>query len=129
MATKQTISPQELRDSISAIAEWIRNPDTTPKPGRTALLRAVKATLNTLAQDAPGHSVEVRIPPYAAVQCIPGPRHTRGTPPNVVETDAATWLRLATGLCDTAESQAIEFSGTRAREILHHLPLLSLNLD
>lgn len=57
----------------------------------------VKHYLAVLEQRAPGASVEVRVPPYAAVQCIPGVRHTRGTPPAVVETDAATWLEVATG--------------------------------
>ena len=55
-------------------------------------------TARTLAEIAPGASVEVRVPPFVAVQCISGPRHTRGNPPNVVETDPRTWLLLATGL-------------------------------
>lgn len=58
---------------------------------------AVRWTLQVLAAAAPGNSVEVRVPPFGVTQCIAGPRHTRGTPPNVVETDAATWLALATG--------------------------------
>ena len=53
--------------------------------------------LGLLAAKAPGRAVEVRIPPFAAIQCVEGPRHTRGTPPNVVETDAVTWVLLATG--------------------------------
>jgi hypothetical protein len=57
----------------------------------------VKTSARWLAQQVPGRSVELRIPPHVAVQCVPGPRHTRGTPPNVVETDALTWLRLASG--------------------------------
>jgi hypothetical protein len=57
----------------------------------------VKHFLAVLAERYPGKSVEVRIPPYAAVQCIAGARHTRGTPPAVVETDAATWLAMARG--------------------------------
>ncbi len=64
---------------------------------RDDLRRATKHLLALLAERAPGHSVEVRVPPFAAVQCIPGARHTRGTPPAVVETDADTWLSLATG--------------------------------
>lgn len=58
---------------------------------------AVRFTLEELADVAPGHAVEVRVPPWGAVQCVEGPRHTRGTPPNVVETDPETWLGLATG--------------------------------
>ncbi|MDN2845187.1 sterol carrier family protein, partial [Campylobacter jejuni] len=58
---------------------------------------AVRYLLQLLAERAPGNTVEVRVPPFGAVQCIPGPRHTRGTPPNVIETDASTWLALASG--------------------------------
>jgi Bacterial SCP ortholog len=70
-----------------------------------------------MAARAPGRTVEVRVPPYGAVQCVEGPRHTRGTPPNVVETDAATWLRLATGTLSWTEavaSGAVRASGERA---------------
>jgi hypothetical protein len=69
----------------------------------------------------------VRIPPYAAIQCVPGPRHTRGTPPNVVETDAATWVRLATGRLSWAAATAdglIRASGPRA-DLAEYLPLRS----
>ena len=65
---------------------------------------AVRYTLQLLAELAPGNTLEVRVPPFGAVQCIEGPRHTRGTPPNVVETDAATWLALATGELPWAEA-------------------------
>jgi hypothetical protein len=57
----------------------------------------VKHLLAVLSEQAPGSSVEVRVPPYAVAQCVAGSRHTRGTPPAVVETDAATWIALATG--------------------------------
>ena len=67
------------------------------EPEREALRAAVTYLLGLLAADAPGRAVEVRVPPYAAVQVIAGPRHTRGTPPNVVETDPVTWVRLALG--------------------------------
>lgn len=84
---------------------------TDPDVGRAALARvleahtldeadvrdAVRFLLEELVAKAPGRSVEVRVPPYAAVQCVEGPRHTRGTPPNVVETDPMTWVSLATG--------------------------------
>ena len=75
------------------LAAWL---DGGPAPGRAVLRAAVKESLAALAADAPGRSVEVRVPPFGAVQCVAGPRHTRGTPPNVVETDARTWLALAT---------------------------------
>lgn len=67
-------------------------------PGdRAALGALIKASVRAFAQSAPGHSVELRVPPFIAVQCVDGPRHTRGTPPNVVELDADTWLALALG--------------------------------
>ena len=64
---------------------------------RQALAACTRLLADALAAKAPGGSTEVRIPPYAVVQCVEGPRHTRGTPPNVVETDPLTWIRLATG--------------------------------
>jgi hypothetical protein len=78
---------------------------------------AVRFTLEELATIAPGRTVEVRVPPFAAVQCIAGPVHTRGTPPNVIETDAQTWLRLATGdlgWAEALESGKVRASGQRA---------------
>ena len=78
---------------------------------------AVRATLGWLAQTQPGRSVEIRVPPQGAVQAIAGPTHTRGTPPNVVETDAATWLALITGALDWAQAVAdgrVRASGSRA---------------
>ena len=64
---------------------------------REATALAVRYLLEVLASDFEGHTVEVRVPPWGAVQAIEGPRHTRGTPPNVIETDASTWIALATG--------------------------------
>lgn len=81
------------------------------------LREAVRFLLRDLARRAPGRSVEVRVPPYGAVQCGAGPRHTRGTPPNVVEMDPPTWLRLATGRLTWADAVAdgrITRSGNRA---------------
>src|ERR1700750_1871683 len=71
--------------------------DAGQPPPRAELRTAVRYLLDLLAARAPGRAIEVRVPPYAAVQCGEGPRHTRGTPPNVVETDPVTWIRLATG--------------------------------
>lgn len=85
----------------------------------------VKHFLAVLAERAPGRSVEVRVPPYAAVQAVPGVRHTRGTPPAVVETDAETWIALATGALSWAEAVdggRIQASGERA-DLTPHLPL------
>ncbi|MEI2765240.1 MAG: sterol carrier family protein [Dermatophilaceae bacterium] len=84
---------------------------------RTALATAVRFTLHELAEAAPGRSLEVRVPPFAAVQCLPGPSHRRGTPPSVVETDPATWVRLALGELTWAEAVAagsVVASGQRA---------------
>ncbi|GAA3421385.1 hypothetical protein GCM10022140_39490 [Rhodococcus aetherivorans] len=89
----------------------------------------MRLSARALEQVAPGSSVEVRVPPFVAVQCIEGPRHTRGTPPNVVETDPRTWLRLATGLvgfADAAAEGSLDASGSRAGEIAHWMPLLRL---
>jgi hypothetical protein len=83
-------------------------------------------SLRTLAQLAPGGSVEVRVPPFAVVQCVAGPRHTRGTPPNVVQTPPRVWLLLATGRLTWADAMRggqLSVSGTRAAEIAAWLPL------
>ncbi|MEV4503741.1 sterol carrier family protein [Streptomyces klenkii] len=92
---------------------------------RQVLAHATRLLADALAAGAPGGSVEVRIPPFAVVQCVAGPRHTRGTPPNVVETDPLTWLRLATGRTDWAtalDAAAISASGERA-DLSAYLPL------
>ena len=89
------------------------------------LRAAVKESLAVLAAAAPGRSVEVRIPPYGAIQCISGPRHGRGTPPNVVETDARTWLALVTGRESWAAALGagrLMASGTRSAEVAELLP-------
>lgn len=123
------IDPAEARAAVLEIADWIRDPDAVDRPSRAAIARAVRLTAYALAQEAPGHTVELRIPPFAAVQCISGPRHTRGTPPNVVEADAPAWLRVATGGESFAAAVAagnIESSGSRAGEIARHLPVVRL---
>lgn len=106
-------------------------PDHDPVPLLRGALGITSRTLaNILAGQHPGRSVEVRIPPYAAVQCgigDPGPTHTRGTPPNVVETDAATFWRLATGRVSWDAAMAtgkVHASGLRA-DLSPVLPLLS----
>jgi uncharacterized protein (TIGR03083 family) len=103
-------------------------PDRDPVPlGRRALAAATRSLAHILAAQAPGRSVELRVPPFVAVQAIAGPRHTRGTPANVIETDALTWLRLATGREDFARAVrrgVVRASGTRA-DLGDHLPVLS----
>ena len=103
----------------SAVGEWLRD-DSRPEPARAELGEAVRLTARTLAAIAPGASVEVRVPPFVAVQCVSGPEHRRGNPPNVVETDPRTWLLLATGLlevADAAATGALQLSGARAGDI------------
>ncbi|MEU9299192.1 sterol carrier family protein [Streptomyces sp. NPDC048269] len=94
---------------------------------RQALAACTRLLADALALKAPGGAVEVRIPPFAVVQCVEGPRHTRGTPPNVVETDPLTWMRLATGRTAWAEALAaarVSASGERA-DLAALLPLMS----
>ncbi|MEV6397089.1 sterol carrier family protein [Streptomyces sp. NPDC051907] len=93
---------------------------------RQALAACTRLLADALATKAPGGSVEVRVPPFAVVQCVEGPRHTRGTPPNVVETDPLTWIRLATGRKEWAGELAaarVSASGERA-DLSALLPLL-----
>ena len=95
---------------------------------RDTLATAVRFLLQSLAENAEGNTVEVRVPPFGAVQCIEGPRHTRGTPPNVVETDAATWLALATGGLAWADAVAegrVHASGQRA-DLSDYLPVATV---
>ncbi|MFE5289382.1 sterol carrier family protein [Nocardia sp. NPDC056611] len=128
MARRGAVDPAAVRAAVAAVGEWLRD-DSAPAPARTELAAAVRGTARALAADAPGHSVEVRVPPFVAVQCIEGPRHTRGNPPNVVETDARTWLLLATGLLDfgaAVESAALTASGSRAGEVARWLPVVPL---
>lgn len=89
---------------------------------RETTATAVRYLLQLLAERIPGKTVEVRVPPYGAVQVLEGPQHTRGTPPNVVEVDAETWIALATGALQWGEAR-IHASGTRA-DISFALPLL-----
>lgn len=131
MATRNRnkADPAQLRQVVLAIADWLRD-DTLPAPDRADLGAAVRLTARALAELAPGSSVEVRVPPFVAVQCVSGPRHTRGTPPNIVETDPRTWLLLATGLVGLEEALTngvLTLSGLRAREIGHWLPLVNLS--
>lgn len=122
---RQTVDPAQARAAVAALAEWLHD-DTLPAPDRASLAAAVRLSVRTLAQVAPGSSVEVRVPPFVAVQCIEGPRHTRGTPPNVVETDPRTWLLLATGAADFDDLVArnrITASGSRTGEVGRWMPL------
>ena len=86
---------------LAALAGWLED-----SPARPVLATAVRYTLQAFADDHPGHAVEVRVPPFGAVQCIEGVRHRRGTPPAVVELAADTWLGLATGRVQWAQAVA-----------------------
>jgi Bacterial SCP ortholog len=101
-------------------------PAAEPVPlDRGALALSCRRLAETFAARVPGRTVELRVAPFIAVQAVPGPRHTRGTPPNVVETDGLTWLRLATGRmqwADAERSGAVRASGQRA-DLRGYLPL------
>ncbi|MEV4900321.1 sterol carrier family protein [Citricoccus sp. NPDC055426] len=135
MSVKRRIAPDDGR---AALAAWSRarsdgpdGPDGRNGPAQAAALprttraTAVRYTLEELATRAPGNSVEVRVPPFGVCQCVAGPRHTRGTPPNVIEMDPATWLELATGLVTwgaAVGSGKVSASGSRA-DLSDLLPL------
>ncbi|MGH3978372.1 MAG: sterol carrier family protein [Pseudonocardiaceae bacterium] len=124
MPPRRRVDPQQLRAAIAAVAGWLDG--VGPEPERARLATAVRLSLRTLEQIAPGRTVEVRVPPFAAVQCVGGPRHTRGTPPNVVETDPRTWLELVTGRLawpDALVQRRVTASGTRA-DVSPWLPLV-----
>jgi hypothetical protein len=117
------VSPAHNKsESVGAALDAL---DRGAEPERAVLRDAVRALLSELARTAPGRSVEVRIPPFGAIQCVAGPRHTRGTPPNVVETDPMTWLLVATGRltwADAVASGRVRASGTRT-DLTPYLPV------
>ena len=122
---KTSADPAATRAAVLAVEAWIRDPDAASRPSRAALARAPSDSPPApLEHLAPGHSVEVRVPPFVAVQCIDGPRHTRGTPPNVVEVDPHT---VAANRYRTAETSDLKTRlGTRAAEVAHWLPIVPL---
>jgi hypothetical protein len=126
MAPRRAADPRDIRAAVLAVEPWLR--DEAETPDRADIAAAVRLTARALAALAPGASVEVRIPPFVAVQCVSGPRHTRGTPANVVETDPRTWLLLSAGLTDFDAALAdgrLRLSGARAGEIARWFPLAS----
>lgn len=107
----RTVTREQLAAALAALAA------AGPDPDRATTAEAVRASLRWLAQCNPGKAVEIRVPPYAAVQAVGGLSHTRGTPPNVVETDPGTWIGLVTGGTtwnDALADGRITASGTRA---------------
>ncbi len=124
MPSRRRIS---LVEGLEALRVWRADPSAAP---RTTVAAAVRFTLEELESRAPGRTLEVRVPPYGAVQCVEGPRHTRGTPPNVIETDARTWLDLVTGRAhwaDAVSAGTVRASGLRAT-LADLLPLDDLPL-
>lgn len=112
----------DLREHVLAVLAVY---DQGAVPDRLTAKAAVKATLAALVETAPGRAVEVRVPPFAAVQAIGGTTHRRGTPPAVVECDARTWLALAAGLLawpDAVADGRLRASGERS-DLSVHLPL------
>ncbi|MDY0113515.1 MAG: sterol carrier family protein [Corynebacterium sp.] len=132
----KNVDPVELRAALEAVEGWLLDDGpASPRPARAQVAKAVRLSARMLAEEVPGHSVELRVPPFVAVQCIEGPRHTRGTPPNVVEVTPRTWLRLALGLVGFDEArerageepgESMDVSGTRAGELSGHLPVCRL---
>jgi hypothetical protein len=110
----------------AAVAEVLAALDAGSTPARPALALAVRGLAERLAERAPGHHVELRVPPFTAVQCVQGPRHTRGTPPNVVEVDPVSFVALCAGRLawpDAAADGRVRTWGDRA-DLSGWLPLL-----
>jgi Bacterial SCP ortholog len=110
---RRRIDPAEGR---AAVERWADGA-VGEQPPRAIVATAVRWALEELAARYPGSTCEVRVPPFGVVQCLPGPRHTRGTPPNVVEADAETWLGLVIGRLawpDALASGRLRASGERA---------------
>ena len=116
---RRRVDPDAGREALTTVLEaHTMEPDDVRD--------AVWFLLDELATLAPGRSVEVRVPPYGAIQCVPGPRHTRGTPPNVVELDAMTWISLGTGGSEWSSAVReglVKASGERA-DLSEYLPLV-----
>lgn len=122
----RAIDAARVRAALDPVRDWLDGADEVEPPPRAVLAAAVRTSLRAFAELHPGKAVEVRVPPFAAVQCLAGGAHTRGTPPHVVETDARHWLRLVTGRLDWASAvagAAVRASGYRAAEVGALLPL------
>ena len=124
MAGRRRVDPAAGQEAL----EVCRSSPDLSGVGRPVVATAVRYSLEELAARHPGRSVEVRVPPHGAVQCIEGPPHKRGTPPNVVETDAPTWLALVTGAQNWTDAEVtgrIRASGLRA-DLSAYLPMPGL---
>ncbi|MEO6206133.1 MAG: sterol carrier family protein [Mycobacteriales bacterium] len=123
LAAAESVGPEQALALLVDLVCQGLDRDLAPDPAAARI--AVRALAHRLAAQAPGGTVEVRVPPYVAVQCVEGPRHTRGTPPNTIETDPLTFLRLATGRVSWADGVAdgrVRASGSRA-DLTAWLPL------
>ena len=115
VAQRKAPSYVDVAHAIDAVGAWLD--DETATVSRPDIAAAVRASARYVAAEHPGGSVELRVPPYVAVQCIEGLNHRRGTPPNVVEMSPRTWLRLAAGKQgwqDAVQAGEVNVSGTRA---------------
>ena len=128
MSPKQGVrNPPSNQEGLQALKDLLSSFDNNQESDKVVEQTAVKYCLQILHEKAPGNSVEVRIPPYAAVQVIPGISHKRGTPPAVIEMTARIWIDLAIGKIDwitTKNSGAISASGERA-DLSAYLPVIS----
>jgi hypothetical protein len=128
MSPKQGVrNPPSNKEGLQALIDLLNSYENNQEINKLMEQTAVKYCLQLLHEKAPGNSVEVRIPPYAAVQVIPGISHKRGTPPAVIEMTARIWIDLAIGNLDwitTKNSGAITASGERA-DLSAILPLIS----
>lgn len=116
---------RDAADVDAAVAAVLCALDDATTPARPDLALAVRGLAERLAQRAPGHHVELRVPPFTAVQCVAGPRHTRGTPPNVVEVDPLSFVALCAGRFGWSEAVSdgrVRTWGDRA-DISGFLPL------
>lgn len=116
-----------IEEGKAALKAWLEGtaPASDVSVPRAVVATAVRYSLEEVTARAPGNSVEVRVPPFGVTQCVEGPRHTRGTPPNVIECDAATWLSMVTGRLRWADAVAagqVSASGLRA-DLAALLPL------
>ncbi|WP_104140800.1 sterol carrier family protein [Arthrobacter sp. ZGTC131] len=118
--SRRRIDPDQGR---AAVAQWAAGgmppsaSSAAAEVPRSVIATAVRYSLEEVTARAPGNSVEVRVPPFGVTQCVEGPRHTRGTPPNVIECDAATWLAMVTGRmswADAVDAGRVAASGLRA---------------
>jgi hypothetical protein len=123
VSVRRKVEPQAGSAAVDAVL--------TGTDERETIALAVRYLLEVLASDFEGHTVEVRVPPWGAVQAIEGPRHTRGTPPNVIETDASTWIALATGSLnwDAAVAAARASASGQRADLRDVLPLRWRTMD